>query len=206
LGRHLVRPFRVVLAGRPNVGKSSLVNRLLGYGRSITSPMPGTTRDVVTATTALDGWPVELADTAGLHAAGSELESQGIQLAMAQIRGADLVVFVHDASASVDIDCQPAALPGDCTASDAISVLNKADLVPLGERKEPLERYVSAVTGEGLDRLAGELGRRLTGDVPPQESGVPFLERHVRAIQQARQLLAAGASKSAEDWLAVLLA
>src|SRR4029453_3197945 len=68
LGQHLTAPWRVVLAGPPNVGKSSLINALAGYQRTIVSHVPGTTRDVVTTTTAIDGWPVELADTAGLRA------------------------------------------------------------------------------------------------------------------------------------------
>ena len=67
LGRHLTRPWRVVLAGRPNVGKSSLINALVGYQRAIVFHQPGTTRDVVTARTAMGGWPVELADTAGIR-------------------------------------------------------------------------------------------------------------------------------------------
>ena len=66
-GLHLTRPWNVVLAGRPNVGKSSLINALLGYTRSIVFDQPGTTRDVVTAATAIDGWPIELSDTAGLR-------------------------------------------------------------------------------------------------------------------------------------------
>src|SRR5207253_6863855 len=73
MGRHLVAPFRVVIAGAPNVGKSSLVNALAGFTRSVVSEIPGTTRDVVTTRIAVDGWPVELIDTAGLHAGSDAL-------------------------------------------------------------------------------------------------------------------------------------
>ncbi|HEX4149826.1 MAG TPA: GTPase [Pirellulales bacterium] len=202
LGLHLVEPFRVVLAGKPNVGKSSLVNRLLGYGRAITSPVPGTTRDIVTAVTALDGWPVELADTAGLHASTSELENQGILRARSEIDRADLVIFVHDASegpaASSDV------LPPGRTKEDALIVINKADLVPPLERRGPCERYVSAVSGEGIERMSAEISRRLVPSVQPEESGVPFLERHVQALARARQLVAGGARLSVAEWLALL--
>ena len=78
VGQHLVAPWRVVLAGKPNVGKSSLINRLAGYQRSIVFDQPGTTRDVVTTRTAIDGWPVELADTAGLRSGDDEIERRPI--------------------------------------------------------------------------------------------------------------------------------
>src|SRR5439155_7912555 len=81
IGRHLTQPFRVAVAGAPNVGKSSLVNALAGYSRTIISPTPGTTRDLLTVPIALDGWPVELIDTAGLRAAVEPLEQQGIERA-----------------------------------------------------------------------------------------------------------------------------
>ena len=72
------QPWRVVLAGRPNVGKSSLMNALVGFQRAIVCDLPGTTRDVVTATTAIDGWPIQLADTAGLRETRDEIESAGV--------------------------------------------------------------------------------------------------------------------------------
>jgi tRNA modification GTPase len=77
-GLHLVQPWKVVLVGRPNSGKSSLLNAIVGYERAIVFSQPGTTRDVLTAGTALDGWPVELADTAGLREPGDELEAEGV--------------------------------------------------------------------------------------------------------------------------------
>ena len=104
LGLHLTKPWRVVLAGPPNVGKSSLINALAGYDRAIVSPVPGTTRDVVTVTTAIDGWPVQLADTAGLREGHDELESAGVELARATLASADLVVLVQDVTAQVDVD------------------------------------------------------------------------------------------------------
>ncbi len=87
-----------MLAGRPNVGKSRLLNALAGYDRAIVDPTPGTTRDVVTVPAAFDGWPVELADTAGLRSSLDPIEAEGVALARARQRGADLVVVVLDRS------------------------------------------------------------------------------------------------------------
>jgi tRNA modification GTPase len=98
LGRHLVRPARVVIAGAPNVGKSSLVNALAGFTRSVVSPIPGTTRDVVTTRIALDGWPVELIDTAGLHAGGEAIEREGMARARAVFDDVDLRLWTVDTS------------------------------------------------------------------------------------------------------------
>ena len=98
LGRHLTRPWSVVLAGRTNVGKSSLMNALAGYGRAIVHHAPGTTRDAVALATAIDGWPVELCDTAGLRAADDAVERAGIERARQRLAQADLVVLVADRS------------------------------------------------------------------------------------------------------------
>ena len=97
IGRHLTRPWQVVLTGPPNTGKSSLLNAILGYSRAIVDPTAGTTRDVVTAVTALDGWPVEISDTAGIRATNAAVEQAGIRLAEQRIADADLVVLVLDA-------------------------------------------------------------------------------------------------------------
>jgi len=98
LGLHLTRPWKVVLAGEPNVGKSSLINRLVGKQRVIVHHRPGTTRDPVTELTALGGWPVELCDTAGLRRTADPVESAGVGLAAERLQAADLVVLIFDAS------------------------------------------------------------------------------------------------------------
>ena len=89
-GLHLVKPWQVVIAGRPNVGKSSLINAIAGYQRAIVHSPPGTTRDIVTVQTAMDGWPVEISDTAGLRESDDPIERAGIELAREKITAADL--------------------------------------------------------------------------------------------------------------------
>ena len=97
-GCHLSEPWQVVILGRPNVGKSSLLNALAGFQRAIVFDEPGTTRDVVSTEIAIDGWPVRLLDTAGIRQGETELERAGIALAREQARSADLRLLVVDAS------------------------------------------------------------------------------------------------------------
>jgi tRNA modification GTPase len=168
LGRHLTAPWRVAVAGAPNVGKSSLVNALAGFQRSVVAETPGTTRDVVTTLVALDGWPVELADTAGVREGPGALEEQGIRLARAAAEGADLCLWVVDASA------QPVWPPRD-VSTPLLCVINKIDLTPtwdLGTAQGALR--VSAKTGEGLSELCAAIAGRLVPEAPPPGAAVPF--------------------------------
>lgn len=164
VGAHLARPWRVVLAGAPNAGKSSLLNALAGYQRSVVAPTPGTTRDVVTLTLALDGWPVEFADTAGLRDADDAIEGQGVALAREAIAGADLCLWLLDATAT------PTQVP-----TGALAVVNKIDqpaawdLARAGDAPR-----VSAVTGEGLAGLCEAVVRRLVPEVPPPGAAVAW--------------------------------
>lgn len=98
LGRHLVEPWVVLLLGRPNAGKSSLLNRIAGYERAIVSPIPGTTRDVLGVEVALEGWPVRFCDGAGLREPAEELEAAGQAALLALADTADLRVRVVDTS------------------------------------------------------------------------------------------------------------
>src|SRR5262249_5047961 len=93
IGRHLISPWRVVIAGAPNAGKSSLINAIAGYQRCIVSPGPGTTRDLVTAIVVLEGWPIELVDTAGMRIPTEPIEKRGVELAERAGRAADLCVW-----------------------------------------------------------------------------------------------------------------
>ncbi|MGD9721905.1 MAG: GTPase [Pirellulales bacterium] len=191
LGLHLVEPWRVVFAGSPNVGKSSLINALLGYERAIVHPTPGTTRDVVSTLTAFDGWPVELSDTAGLRDDAEPLETAGIDLARRQLAAADLVVLVADASTSM-----AAALArlsaGDCR--DALRVFNKCDLLPPGcPAPDAVGQalFTSALRGEGIAQLQAEIVRRLVPALPTRGQAMPFLACQVAALERMRDLLVA---------------
>ncbi len=143
-GLHLTQPWRIVLAGLPNVGKSSLMNALVGFERSITYDLPGTTRDVVTCDGAIDGWPVLFSDTAGIREqASDDIEQQGIERAKAAIAQADLVVMVHDAT--MPNEPFPVPLPAD---KRCLTVINKIDRVaetPLNV--EPDTLFTSTVSG-----------------------------------------------------------
>jgi tRNA modification GTPase len=183
VGQRLTQPWRVAVAGAPNVGKSSLVNALAGYQRSVVAATPGTTRDVVTARIALEGWLIELADTAGLRKETETLEEQGILRARATTAAADLCLWVLDTSA-------PAVWPDEDTSS-ILYVLNKIDLPPAWDCARKAVR-VSTRTGEGLAELCAALVAQMIPDPPPSGAAVPFTPRLCEGITEARRVLDTG--------------
>ena len=159
-GRMLREGAKVVLAGLPNVGKSSLFNALVGSARAIVSDRPGTTRDAIEAWIDIAGWPVCLVDTAGLRTAADAIEAEGVERAKHLAAAADIILDLHDAP--------PATLSGETAdLPRKIMVFTKCDLLPAGDRPQglvgtdPEVVAVSAVTGEGIERLKGVIAERL---------------------------------------------
>jgi len=197
VGLRLLSGWRLVLCGRPNVGKSRLINALAGFERSIVSEVPGTTRDVVAARLAIDGWPVQVADLAGLREAGDTIESAGIQAARRTIAQADLILLVLDRAEPLEPTDR--ALLAEFPA--ALTVANKIDLPEAWSRAE-LERptiAVSAERGDGIDALVHEIGRGLVSEPPPENAAVPFRSEHVRILKRAQRLLESGRVQAARN-------
>jgi tRNA modification GTPase len=201
-GAHLTAAWRVALIGPANVGKSSLMNRLLGYDRSIVFHEPGTTRDVVAARTALDGWPVEFSDTAGLRDAADvqELERAGMQRTLGQTASADLMLLVGEpAQLSA---CQALEqIAGRAGPRPVLRVMNKCDLWPAAT--PVLENWLptSALTGEGLSELAGALCGALVPAVPRPGAAIPFLPAHRRFLGDLLHEVATGDLPAADKRL-----
>ena len=180
-GLHLAIPWSVVLTGRPNVGKSSLINALLGYQRAIVFDEPGTTRDVVTGETAFDGWPVTLADTAGIRDNAGGLEAAGIALARERLRTADLRLVLVDLSQPPTKDDEQML----SESTNAIVVAHKSDLAnQWGDCLPGQAVRVSSVTGEGLMELQRRLVDRLVPSVPNSGTPIPITERQVVALKK----------------------
>jgi tRNA modification GTPase len=180
LGEHLTKPFRVVLAGPPNAGKSSLINALLGYDRAIVFDQPGTTRDVLSAVTAFDGWLVELSDTAGLRETADPLEAAGVARTTRQLDQADLILWVHDLSSNLIAD-PPPPQPGIAF----LSVFNKCDLLPDEFRSRVTPGLaVSALTGFGLKELQANIVQTLVPDPPLPGEGMPVNEEQVEILKR----------------------
>jgi tRNA modification GTPase len=197
VGLHLVTPWRVAIVGRPNVGKSSLLNAIVGFDRAIVHPTPGTTRDLVTATTAIDGWPVELIDSAGLRATVDDIESAGIERTRRAIEQSDAQLVVLDRSRPLTEGDQ--AIMRTCPR--AIVVANKCDLAPAWSPDDWLRatqnqshpNTVSAATGVGLVSLIDAVGCQLVPQPPDPSVAVPFTPRHVATLQSATDLARANA-------------
>ncbi|MFO0994311.1 MAG: tRNA uridine-5-carboxymethylaminomethyl(34) synthesis GTPase MnmE [Hyphomicrobiales bacterium] len=190
-GRAIREGVKVVFAGAPNTGKSSLLNRIARREAAIVSPIPGTTRDVIEVMLDLGGIPVILTDTAGLRSGIADpIELLGIERAQAEMRGADLTIWVT----APDI-ADEGVRPG--FDSDTIRVLNKADWVPNSSHnrnESPEGRYylVSALTGRGVSALLSAIETQVRERFGRGEAPVAVRARHLHALERcARQLDAA---------------
>lgn len=182
-GLHLSQPWNVVLTGRPNVGKSSLINALLGYQRAIVFDQPGTTRDVVTGETAFEGWPVLFADTAGIRDDASPLEAAGIALARQQLASADLSLVL------IDLSQPPTEEDIRLIAQwpQSLLIAHKCDLPDRwGEKKPDTAISVSSVTGHGLKELQQQIIQRLIPEVPTSGTPIVLTQRQIDRLTEAQ--------------------
>lgn len=200
-GRLLREGALVVLAGRPNAGKSSLLNALLGTERAIVSNEAGTTRDAIEEGAEIGGWPVRLVDTAGLRETADAIEREGVARAADLIARADLVLHLVAADEEEGSSCGTACLEG--VSAPVRRVVSKCDLKDVGGVPDGTLK-VSVKTGEGLAALrtaiAQELARLAAKDA--EESGADVTTRQQEALLNARRALdAARSALAAPDWV-----
>src|SRR5690349_17736762 len=209
-GKMVHEGLTLAIVGRPNVGKSSLFNRLVERERAIVTATPGTTRDLVSETVALEGIPVKLVDTAGIRRALDEAESIGIRKSMEALADADLVLVVLDASQAQNSEDQE--LLAQVASRRGIAVENKLDLAASREPKAggsqtgPADRppspvnglpvvRTSALTGAGIPELRAEILRQVSGEQGAQmESGFLTNARHRGLVENALHALDAASA------------
>ena len=180
-GRLMNDGINLVIAGKPNAGKSSLLNALVGEERAIVTAQAGTTRDIVRETVLIHGMPVNILDTAGLREADDLIEQEGIRRTRHALSQADLILLLRDGSALDDTsgdEALPASVP-------LLLAYNKADQTPPAVQAQHTDGlWLSAKTGAGIDALRDEIARRVGRD-EREESPYIARERHLRALQQA---------------------
>jgi tRNA modification GTPase len=201
-GRLLREGARVVITGRPNVGKSSLLNRLLKEDRAIVTPLPGTTRDIIEEAIDLDGVPLHLVDTAGIHETDDLLEREGIKRSRSAQKEADLLLVVIDGAVPLNEDDRD--LIERATAGKHVIAVNKTDLalrVDLSTMRSGTTWVaLSAKTGDGIDKLRTAIRTQLIGGGAEPTDGVMVtnvrhqaaLDRASESLDQARESAGAG--------------
>jgi tRNA modification GTPase len=210
-GRHLTNPWSVVLCGPPNVGKSSLINALVGFDRAIVHHEAGTTRDVVTQLSAIDGWPVEFKDTAGLRDAENPIEREGVRISQLEIKLADLVVAVFDATAINPVQFD---WPFVDTIGASIIVINKIDLASGSLLLKILDsvaasncaagqaiRVVATSTTQplGIPCLIETIASKLVPAIPPTDLLIPVTQWQLASFRELAGFLESGQPKQARD-------
>ena len=185
----------MAIAGPPNAGKSSLLNRLARREAAIVSPYAGTTRDVIEVHLDLGGYPVTLLDTAGIRESDDPVEQEGVRRARARAAAADLVLWVEDAAAEVG--------QGTSERKHQWMIRNKIDLVPARRDSDAANRFdVSSKSGEGIDRLVGELAAFAGAFLGTGESTLVTRERHRVALQQTLEPLRRALGAGSEELIA----
>lgn len=193
-GRFYREGVSTIIAGKPNVGKSSLFNALLQEERTIVTPLPGTTRDFVEETVVIDGFPLKVADTAGLRHPADRIEEEGVRITREKLDQADLILLVIDSS--VELDEQDETLFASLKVGKAVVVLNKMDLpgkVSLDKITTfiPAERIVpiSALYKTGFEKLKAVVVSTLVAQKPsPPSSPVVSNLRHKLVLEKIRTL------------------
>ncbi len=190
-GRILRDGFATAIVGRPNVGKSSLLNALLKQDRAIVTDMPGTTRDVLEEYLNVSGVPLKILDTAGIRHSHDLAEKEGVRRSLAAIQSADLVLLVLDGSQ--DLTVEDRRVLDEIKGKTAIAVLNKADLpVVIGRFDDPMTRVsLSCRTGIGLAELRQAIFEKvMRGTTSSREHSWAVNQRHQTALEQAKLSLA----------------
>jgi tRNA modification GTPase len=204
-GKIVHEGLTLAIVGRPNVGKSSLFNRLVERERAIVTATPGTTRDLVSETVAIGGIPVKLVDTAGIRQGLDEAESIGIRKSLEALADADLVLVVLDASQAMTGEDEKLLLHAETRPT--IAVENKSDLTelpselaaPQGRVKQLPRIRTSALTGEGIAELRAEILRHIGGETGVQaEAGLLTNIRHQGLVQESLTALEQAANAVAE--------
>lgn len=192
-GRILREGLETVIIGKPNVGKSSLLNALLGEQRAIVTDIPGTTRDVIEENLSIGGIPLKIVDTAGIRETDDLVERIGVEKARALVDQADLILLLLDLSSPVNTDDREVLSLLD--GKEAVVLLNKSDLPPLWREEELKELSgkkvirVSAAEGAGLDELEAEIVRLVyDGEVSPKENAFLQNVRQGELLEKARRL------------------
>jgi len=178
-GRATTSGLTLVILGRPNAGKSTLLNRLVGSDRAIVTPIPGTTRDIVRETIEIGGLPVTIADTAGLRTSGDVVEEIGVARAREAAASADIILYLVDASSGLSADDELAAFP------NAIVIYTKTDLAPA-----PQSALGISVTAErGIDELLSRLDTMVRDEFAAPEGSL-VNQRQQQAVLGCKEALA----------------
>lgn len=181
-GKKIKTGVTVALCGKPNTGKSSLLNKLLGYDKAIVSSVAGTTRDAVEGTIEIKGRKFNLYDTAGVRESGDEIENIGIDRAEAIMRSADVAVFVADMTQGLDEkDARVLSMIKD---KPLLKIINKSD-IDLDDTETDADVRTSAVTGEGIEKLKALLYEKSFGDTG-EDAAFLIEQRHFDALSRAQ--------------------